>query len=107
MQEVPNLNYIKELSGADNTFEQKFIGVLQDEFPEELKTYREYVEKQGDYKAAAEMVHKLKHKFNILSMHKAYALAVTYEEELLKGNYKSHADFMPILLQIKTYLKTI
>lgn len=107
MQEVPNLNYIKELSGEDNAFEQKFIGVLQDEFPEEVQTYLDYIEKQYDYKAAAEMVHKLKHKFNILSMHKAYALAINYEEELLKGNYKSHSDFMPILIQIKTYLKTI
>lgn len=107
MQEVPNLNYIQELSGEDNTFEQKFIGVLQDEFPEEMQTYLEYIEKQGNLKNAAEVVHKLKHKFNILSMHKAYALAVNYEEELIIGNDKSHADFMSILIQIKTYLKTI
>lgn len=107
MQEIPNLNYIKELSGEDSAFEQKFIGVLKDEFPKEVQSYLNYIEKQHNLKAAAEIIHKLKHKFNILSLHKAYALAVTYEEELLKGNDKLHADFNLILLQIKVFLKTI
>jgi len=107
MQEVPNLSYIKNLSGDDDAFEQKFIGVLKEEFPEEMETYLNNIEKQADFQAAAEMVHKLKHKFNILSMHEAYALAVTYEEELLEGVNQSHDTFMQALEQIKSYLKTI
>ncbi len=107
MLDVPNLTYIKELSGEDSAFEQKFIRVLKDEFPEEMKTYVAHIEKQVNHEAAAEMVHKLKHKFNILSMEQAYALAVSYEEELLEGTADSHDIFMQALQQIKTYLKTI
>jgi len=107
MQETPNLKYIKELSGADNTFELKFVEVLKEEFPTEMQTYLEYVNSQHNLKSAAEMVHKLKHKFNILSMHNAYTLAVAYEEELLAGNSSTHAQFSAILEQINAYLKTI
>lgn len=106
MQDVPNLNYIKELSGDNDAFEQKFIGVLKEEFPEEKQDYESYIANR-DMKAAAEIVHKLKHKFNILSMENAYRFAVNYEEDLLIENSGLHSDFILILKQIETYLKTI
>ena len=39
--ETPNLNYIKELSGGDNAFEESILEVLKKEFPEELKLFKE------------------------------------------------------------------
>lgn len=106
MQEYPNLSYIKELSGDDTAFEQKFIQILKDEFPVEVQTYNGYIE-QKELVMAAEMVHKLKHKFNILSMSKAYEFAVQYEEELREGRMKMDVDFLKFLDTIKNYLKTI
>lgn len=107
MSELPNLSYIKELSGDDTVFEQKFITILKEEFPIEKQTYLDLLIRSKNYKEAAELVHKLKHKFNILSMEKGYKLAVKHEEELLKKNEKFHSDFMSVLDQIETYLKTI
>ena len=106
MQECPNLNYIKELSGDDTSFESRFIQILKDEFPEEVKIYSEHIEQQ-ELVMAAEIVHKLKHKFNILSMSKAYEFAVRYEEELREGTMKMDIDFIKFLDTIKNYLKTI
>ncbi|MEP3210590.1 MAG: Hpt domain-containing protein [Maribacter sp.] len=106
MQETPNLNYIKELSGDDKTFEQKFIQILKDEFPVEQRTYIDHIERD-EPRMAGELVHKLKHKFNILSMSEAYEYAIQYEEELRAGGTKGDAGFRSILETIKNYLNTI
>lgn len=106
MQQTPNLNYIKELAGDDEVFEQKFIGILKEEFPKEFQVYVNHI-KKGDLPTAADVVHKLKHKFNILSMSEAYKFAVVYEEELKVGNAKMSTEFSTILETIKNYLKTI
>jgi len=106
MQKTPNLSYIKELAGDDAVFEKKFIQILKDEFPEEVKSYKNHIERD-EPRMASEMVHKLKHKFNILSMSKAYEFAVQYEEELREGTMRMDVDFIKFLETIKNYLKTI
>jgi len=102
----PNLSYIKELAGDDKVFEQKFITILKEEFPQEVDIYKNHIAKE-EPRSAAEIVHKLKHKFNILSMEDAYRFAVEFEDELRVGESKLHADFMDILNFTHTYLKTI
>lgn len=104
--EQPNLNYVNKLADGDTEFINQFISIIKNEFPKENKTYTNAVNAK-DNKASAEIVHKLKHKFNILGLEKAYGLAVTYEEELLKGIYDLHTEFKLILEKITTYLKTI
>jgi len=104
--EQPNLSYIKELAGDDTAFEQKFIAIIKEEFPVEALEYMQHI-KNEQPRAAAEIVHKLKHKFNILSLGKAYILAVEYEEELRLGRTELHNKFITILKNIETYLKTI
>ncbi len=106
MQEKPNLTYIKELAGDDLAFEQKFIKILKDEFPVETNIYYKSIQNH-EPRAAAEIVHKLKHKFNILSMEKAYTFAVKYEEELRAGRTDMYSGFSKILNTIEDYLKTI
>ena len=104
--EQPNLDYIKELSGEDKVFEQKFLGIIKGEFPEEKQVYIECLEKE-DMNATAEMVHKLKHKLNILGLQNGYRLAVEYEEQLKKGTKNLEHDFMKILNVIENYITTI
>lgn len=106
MQDVPNLSYIKELSDGDAAFEEKFIRILKEEFPEEAQTYRVHIQKD-EPRMAAEIVHKLKHKFNILSMTNAYTFAVAYEEKLRAGDAQSDAGFCTILDTIENYLNTL
>ena len=106
MTETPNLNYIKELSGEDTDFEKKFIDIIKQEFPVEVNTYCHHIE-QNQWDMAAEIVHKLKHKFNILGMEQAYGLAVTYEENLRKRDTGLDKDFKEILNDISQYLRSI
>lgn len=106
MQETPNLSYIKELSDGDTAFEQKFIGILKKEFPEEARTYVSHIENDRP-RAAAEIVHKLKHKFNILSLSNSYAFAVAYEEKLRAGDTQSDRSFRMLLKMIQNFLNNL
>ena len=104
--ETPNLNYIVELSGGDKTFEDKFITILKDEFPREKEEYLRVLH-EGLYRETALIVHKLKHKLNILGLEKGYGTAVAFEEELLSGGSALSGEFENILDTIEAYLKTI
>lgn len=106
MIEQPNLNYIKELAGDDMEFELNFMQILKDELPVEVEQYNNYI-LNGEFKLASHMVHKLKHKFNILSMEKAYAYAVTYEEKLKQGEKEMDLEFKLILNHVLNYLTTV
>ena len=106
MEERPNLLYIKKLAGEDKAFEEKFIAIIKAEFPLEQKEYLSYVESKR-YKETSEIVHKLKHKLNILGLEKSYKLAVQYEEDLNNANTKLENDFKIILKNIEDFIKTI
>lgn len=104
--ETPNLKYIKQLAGDDVAFEQKFIAILKDEFPVEKQEYIKTL-REGKTNETALIVHKLKHKLNILGLENAYRLAVTYEEELKMENTALKKEFSGILDTIESYLKTL
>lgn len=106
MEERPNLLYIKKLAGEDKAFEEKFIAIIKAEFPLEQKEYLSYVENKR-YKETSEIVHKLKHKLNILGLEKSYRLAVQYEEELHDSNTALEEEFKTILENIEDFIKTI
>jgi len=69
--EQPNLNYIRKLSGGDTDFEKQLFEVLKKEFPIERELFKNSIESDQFYEAA-EIVHKLKHKFSILGLEKGY-----------------------------------
>ena len=104
--EQPNLNYIKQLSGGDETFEAKLISVIQLEFPEEKEIYLKNIAAKN-YKETAENVHKLKHKISILGLEKSYEVAVKYEENLKTNSSVLKEEFDSILKIITQYLITL
>ena len=104
--EIPNMNYINDLSGNDLVFKDSFVKVLQDEFPIEKMEYLDNIN-NNNTEAASQNVHKLKHKMNILGLEESYKMAVIFEEELRLGNNRLKHDFMEILNTIEDYLKTI
>lgn len=106
MKETPNLKYLDNLADGDEAFRQKFIGILKEEFPMEQTDYVMAI-KNSLYREASEHVHKIKHKLNVLGVHNGYTLAVQHENELRKGEYKYHKDFLSVLSGIEAYLKTI
>lgn len=104
--EQPSLKYIQQLSGGDKVFEKKLLSVLVHEFPAEKTTYEGNIEKNA-FAKAAENVHKLKHKFGILSLEKSYQVAMDYEEQLLEGEMGLRKDFEGILKRIQEFLLTL
>lgn len=104
--ETPNTNYIKQLAGDDVEFEKQFIDILKTEFPAESEEYIDTLNK-ADYEETAQIVHKIKHKFNILGLEKSYQLAQDYEADLLKKKTDRHSEFKEILDMVGTYINTI
>lgn len=106
MEQQPNLNYIKELSGGDVHFEQKFIKVLQEEIPLEKTTYISCISEQK-YKETGDLVHKIKHKLSILGLTEDYKVAVTFEDALSKKDDRLKDTFLAILEKIDHYCKNL
>jgi len=101
--EQPNLSYIYSMSRGDKVFEQKLIGIIKQEFPNEKKVYFNNISNKN-YKLAAENVHKLKHKISILGLEKSYDTSVAFENNLLEGNTALQNEFESILTIITNYL---
>ncbi|RCS26383.1 Hpt domain-containing protein [Polaribacter sp. WD7] len=101
--EMPNLNYIKKLSDGDEAFEESIITVLKKEFPEELELFKKNFELKN-YEAAANNVHKIKHKISILGMKKSLEYASEFENDLRKGEIQLSSEFFNILNKIHVYL---
>lgn len=104
--EQPNQTYIDSLSGNDIKFKKKLIDVIKKEFPTEKQTYFDSC-KTENYKLAASLVHKIKHKITILGLEKGYKVAVAYENDLLKGVLRVKPEFDAILVSITKYLEEI
>ncbi len=79
---------------------------MKDEFPIEKSEYLDSIENHQT-EEASQIVHKLKHKMNILGLEESYKTAVIFEEELRLGNMRLKNDFMKIMTTIENYLKTI
>lgn len=102
----PNITYLNSIADGDEKFRIRFINILKTEFPQEVEAYLAmYGEKQ--YDNAADIVHKIKHKFNICGMIDGYQLAVKYEEELRKGTKNNHPDFFSFLKVADRFIKTL
>ncbi len=101
--EKPNLNYIKELSGGDEEFEEKMISILKKELPEEILVYKNTI-KNKKFKESAEIVHKIKHKISILGLEKSYEFAVSHEKELLEGRREGNIKFIELLTIMSSFL---
>ena len=106
IKETPNLNYIEQLSGGDLSFQNKLIGIIKTEFPEEETIFLNNV-KSNNFKEASENVHKLKHKISILGLEKSYEVAANFENNLLENSAEGKEDFEIILKTITNFLATL
>lgn len=104
--EQPNQSYINSLSGNDEVFKKKLIGIIKKEFPEEKQIYFDNF-KAKNFKLAADNVHKLKHKISILGLEKSYDVAVAYESNLTEGSTKLKEEFEAILTAMTIYIEEI
>lgn len=106
MNEKPNMDYIRTISGGELEFEKKLINIIKTEFPSEWNNYNTHINK-GQLKLAAEDVHKLKHKISILGLKESYEIAVQFEFNLLEGHLEGQLDFEEILQAIAHYINIL
>lgn len=104
MEEQPNLDYIKKLSGGDLAFEEKLLGVIKKEIFHEIDEYKENL-KELRLGKASENVHKLKHKISILGLEKSYQTAIDFENELKEGNTSLQQQFDEILSGMVAFIR--
>lgn len=104
--EKPNLIYINQLSGDDEDFKIKMIGILKRELLEEILVYENLMVTEN-FKLAAESVHKLKHKISILGLEKSYYLAEEFEENLKEGTTKLQSDFESIIEKMRNFVVSL
>ena len=103
LEEAPDLSYIKTLSNSDIDFQNKFLKTLSEEYASDLRAYLFCIE-NGAPRAAASNVSKLKDKFNILGMKKAFSFAERHQRKLQKGNKSSDRKFKQILAKADLFL---
>jgi HPt (histidine-containing phosphotransfer) domain-containing protein len=101
--EKPNSNYINQLSGDNEEFKAKIIGILKKELPEEVALYRNQIQTKN-LKLAAESVHKLKHKISILGLEKSYYIAEEFEDNLKEKSTKLQSEFESILKMMHDFV---
>jgi len=106
VEETPNMNYIVHLGSDDLDFEKEFIASLKGEFSWQLGSYLYHI-KQDEPRAAAEIVYKIKHKFIMLGMKKAFYFSEFYEEQLHMGDMTLDDDFKKILKTVNEFLKIV
>jgi HPt (histidine-containing phosphotransfer) domain-containing protein len=104
--ENPNSDYINQLSGDNEEFKAKVIGILKRELPEEIEIYQNFI-KILNFKAAAESVHKLKHKVSILGLEKSYYIAEKFENNLKQNLTDLQPDFETILKSMQDFVDTL
>jgi HPt (histidine-containing phosphotransfer) domain-containing protein len=101
--EKPNLNYINQLSGDNEEFKAKIIGILKKELPEEVALYQNHIQTKN-LKLAGEIVHKLKHKVSILGLEKSYYIAEEFEGNLKEQSTKLQSEFESILKMMQDFV---
>ena len=106
MKEIPNLDYINQLSKTNLELKNRLISVLKKEFPEEVKMYETNMNTYN-FKEAAENVHKLKHKIALLGLEKGYEITRNFEEQLKEDSNEGQSDFDKILININTFLNKL
>lgn len=104
--DIPNLNYIQELSGGNEEFEVRLISVLKEELPVEIEEFNKNMQ-QNRLQEAAQNVHKIKHKISILSMDESFFVAEEFENELRNDRLELQEDFIEILKKMTNFLSQL
>ena len=104
--ENPNLSYIYSISKGDKAFEKQLLTLMKKEFQEEKRGYEKGIKEQ-DSDLSRIYVHKLKHKMGILGLKDGYQVASKFEEQLMKGSFKSKVAFEATLEIMNQYLVQI
>lgn len=101
--EEPNLNYIKKIAPGDKEFQHKILSIMRKEIIHESEVYKELL-KQKEYKKLSQLIHKIKHKINILGMESSVQIANQIEYDLRTNNIPNLKKIELIIVQVKQFL---
>ena len=104
MKEIPNLDYIIQLSKGNKLFVQNLVDIIKKELPSEIETYQLHLD-DGDFTKTAWYVHKISHKIRILGLESAYKMAEEYRLGLLRKSLKLKQDFEGILSAMSRFIE--
>ena len=104
MKELPNLDYITQLSKGNTLFVQNLVDIIKKELPGEIETYQLHLN-EGDFNQSAWYVHKISHKIRILGLESAYKMAEEYRMGLLRKSLKLKSDFEGILSAMSSFIE--
>lgn len=104
MKMEANWSHLNMICKDDDSCMEAFRKVLKDELPKEMELYTESLASK-EYKEAAMLVHKIKHKFSLVNMESAYNFSVSYEEELLDNDNVNQQTFDLYVEQLVAFLK--
>ncbi len=100
--EEPNLEYLYQLSDNDMEFVHQILAVINEELPIELAQYQEMIT-TGQYHEAAQLVHKIKHKFIIVGLKSSYKSAHAHEDLLRDNNVTLHDEFIENVTRVSNF----
>ena len=100
-----NLDYIYKLSKGDSSFIDQFWSLIKKEWPQETAEYRRLISEK-EFKDAASLVHKLKHKFVLLGAAEGHDLAGHHEKSLREGDSQYTADYEKMLIELTQFINT-
>ena len=104
--EKPNLNYINELAGDDTAFKARLIDIIKKELPLEVAEYNSKI-LILNFKEAAGLVHKIKHKISALGMEKSYYIAGDFEKNLGNQSADLKSEFEEILVVMQNFIAAL
>ena len=103
---TPNTEYIDKLANDDQAFRDKLIGLIRDEWPQEIGEYQALVSAQNWEKAGA-AVHKIKHKISIFGLEEGYRIARELEYQYKDGIDAPRERFDRVVEVITQYLESL
>lgn len=106
MKKLPDLSKFDEICDNDLEFKEQMISILKKEFPIEKNAFLNAFT-SANYKESAEVVHKLKHKINLLNLEEGYKLASEFERQLLDNSIELYEEFIVVIDIIEQFLKKI
>ena len=102
--ETPTLDYLNSMANGDDVFIQEILGVIQEELPVEHDEYCNHIDGEN-WEGAADLVHKIKHKFTIFGLESSVALANRHEKDLRDKSPVFHNQFNDLIDLIRKFVK--
>ena len=98
-----NLDCIYGISKDDSEFIDQFWSIVKTEWPVETEQYRQSMNIK-EYKTAASVVHRLKHKFKLFGASDGHELAYLHEKSLQQDSTLYATEYNGILIELTNFI---